>query len=159
MMSEEQIKRMVDRFLSWRLPENFAPDAGISFKPTFNDHLPQPTKHNPTGTNLFDATQADAMVRYMVEGLSAWDREAFAWLIEAPGARYLGTHEIGHDPRFFWTVDHTKALRFVSKDAADGAMMAIRALAPELWAFAVNLGEARPTEHAWINTTDSGDGR
>lgn len=68
-MVEEQIKHMVDRFLRWRLPENFTPDAGISFKATFNDHLPQPAKHNPTGTNLFDATQADAMVRYMVDGL------------------------------------------------------------------------------------------
>jgi hypothetical protein len=26
-------------------------------------------KHEPSGTNLFDATQADAMVRHMLEGL------------------------------------------------------------------------------------------
>jgi hypothetical protein len=65
----EQIKHMVQRFLSWRLPENFHPDAGISFKATFNDHLPEPMKHNPTGTNLFDADQAEAMVRHMVDGL------------------------------------------------------------------------------------------
>ncbi len=26
-------------------------------------------KHEPSGTNLFDATQADAMVRHMIEGL------------------------------------------------------------------------------------------
>ena len=70
-MTDAQIKHMVDRFLGWRLPENFTPDAGISFKPTFNDHLPVPMKHEPTGTNLFDATQADAMVRYLVEGLPA----------------------------------------------------------------------------------------
>jgi hypothetical protein len=68
-MTDEQIKHMVNRFLMWRLPENFHPDAGISFKPTFNDHLPVPTKYNPTGTNLFGADQAEAMVRYMVEGL------------------------------------------------------------------------------------------
>lgn len=68
-MTEAQIKHMVDRFLGWHLPENFCPDAGISFKPTFNDHLPQPTKHNPTGTNLFDANQAEAMVRYLIEGM------------------------------------------------------------------------------------------
>ena len=68
-MTNQQIKHMVDRFLGWRLPENFSPDAGISFKPTFNDHLPQPMKYEPSGTNLFDATQADAMVRYMVEGM------------------------------------------------------------------------------------------
>lgn len=153
-MSEEQIKRMVDRFLSWRLPDPWRPDGGISYaRPNYASAI------TPTGTNLFDATQADAMVRHMVEGMAVWEREAFGWLIEAPGARYLGTQEIGHDPRFFWTVDDAKALRFASKDAADGAMMAIRALAPELWAFAVNLGEARPTEHAWLKPMGSGDGR
>ena len=68
-MTEEQIKHMVDRFLGWKLPEDFSPDAGISFKPTFNDWMPAPSKHNPVGTNLFTATQAEAIVRYLVEGL------------------------------------------------------------------------------------------
>jgi hypothetical protein len=68
-MTEEQIKYMVDRFLGWRLPENFNPDAGISFKKTFNDHLPTPMKHDPSGTNLLDATQATEMVRYLIDGL------------------------------------------------------------------------------------------
>lgn len=68
-MNEDQIKHMVDRFLGWRLPEDFNPDDGISFKRTFNDHLPVPMKHEPTGTNLLDATQAEAMIRYMIEGL------------------------------------------------------------------------------------------
>jgi hypothetical protein len=68
-MTEEQIKYMVDRFLGWKLPENFCPDAGISFKATFNEHTAHPMKHEPSGTNLFDATQADAMVRYMLEGM------------------------------------------------------------------------------------------
>lgn len=68
-LTDGQIKHMVDRFLGWKLPENFSPDAGISFKPTFNDHLPVPTRHNPSGTNLFDATQATAMVHHMVEEL------------------------------------------------------------------------------------------
>jgi len=68
-MTDDQIKHMVDRFLSWRLPETFNPDGGISFKKTFNDHTAHPAKHEPTGTNLFDATQADAMVRHMVEGM------------------------------------------------------------------------------------------
>ena len=69
-MTEDRIKYMVNRFLGWRLPENFAPDAGISFKPEFNEHTAHPMKHEPTGTNLLDATQAEAMVRHMVEGLS-----------------------------------------------------------------------------------------
>lgn len=68
-MTEEQIKHMVDRFLSWKLPEHFRPDGGISFKKTFNDHLNPPSKHEPTGTNLFNANQADEMVRYMLEDL------------------------------------------------------------------------------------------
>lgn len=68
-LTEEQIKYMVDRFLGWRLPENFNPDAGISFKREFNEHTSHPMKHEPTGTNLFDATQAEAMVRYLVDGM------------------------------------------------------------------------------------------
>lgn len=73
-MTETQIKHMTERFLGWRLPDNFNPDAGISFEPEFNvewnakQGLP-PQRHEPTGTNLLDYTQAEAMVRHMVEGL------------------------------------------------------------------------------------------
>ena len=73
-MTDEQIKHMVKRFLGWRLPEHFRPDAGISFNPEYNVEynaargMP-PQRHQPIGTNLFDAEQAEAMVRYMVEGL------------------------------------------------------------------------------------------
>lgn len=65
-MTDEQIKSMVDRFLNWKLPKNFNPDAGISFKAEFNEHTAHPMKHSPTGTNLFDAVQAEAMVRHML---------------------------------------------------------------------------------------------
>lgn len=68
-MTEAQISHMVSRFLGWRLPENFNPDGGVSFKATFNENTPHPMKHEPTGTNLLDATQAEAMVRHMIEGL------------------------------------------------------------------------------------------
>lgn len=68
---EPQVEHMVQRFLTWRLPEDFNPDNGISFKPTFNDHFPEPMKCNPVGTNLFDYTQTKAMVRHMLEGMSA----------------------------------------------------------------------------------------
>ena len=68
-LTDVQIKHMVDRFLGWKLPESFSPDGGVSFKRTFNDHLPTPTKNEPSGTNVFDAEQATAMVRYMVDGL------------------------------------------------------------------------------------------
>lgn len=74
MVSDEQIKHMVQRFLSWKLPENFNPDAGISFDPLFNVEYMErqgkpPMRHEPTGTNLFDYTQAEAMIRHMVEGM------------------------------------------------------------------------------------------
>lgn len=69
-MRDAQIKYMVERFLSWRLPESFNPDGGVSFKNTFNDHMPGgPQKHEPSGTNLLNYDQATAMVRYMIEGL------------------------------------------------------------------------------------------
>ena len=73
-MTDEQIKHMISRFLGWRLPANFNPDAGISFEPEFNvEYMASlgkpPMRHEPLGTNLFDYTQAEAMIRYMVEEL------------------------------------------------------------------------------------------
>ncbi len=68
-MNEDQIKHMVNRFLGWKLPEHFSPDAGISFKPLGNEGTQHQYKREPSGTNLFDARQADAMVRYMIDGM------------------------------------------------------------------------------------------
>lgn len=68
-MTEEQIKHMVDRFLAWRLPENFSPDAGITFKRMFNEHTTHPMRHEPTGTNLLDADQATKMIRHLIDGM------------------------------------------------------------------------------------------
>jgi hypothetical protein len=70
-MTEAQIKYMVDRFLSWKLPrDTFNPDCGISFdKKPFNTHTPHPMQYEPVGTNLFDAVQATEMVRHITEGL------------------------------------------------------------------------------------------
>jgi hypothetical protein len=73
--SEAQIKAMANRFLCWPLPEHFTPDAGISFKPEFNvEHMAArgkpPMRHKPVGTNLFNAEQAEVMVRFMVEALA-----------------------------------------------------------------------------------------
>lgn len=70
-MTEDQIKHMVSRFLGWKLPENFRPDGGVSFERDYNQNTPWPAKHEPSGTNLFDATQAKAMVKHMLEGLPA----------------------------------------------------------------------------------------
>lgn len=68
-MDSKQIKHMVNRFLAWKLPENFNPDGGITFKREFNEHTAHPMKHEPSGTNLLDASQAEAMVRHMLEGM------------------------------------------------------------------------------------------
>jgi len=70
-MDDAQIKHMVDRFLSWRLPDNFSPDCGISFTSISNEGTPYEYRFAPTGTNLFDVQQAEAMVRHMTEGLTA----------------------------------------------------------------------------------------
>lgn len=60
------IKNMVDRFLGWKLPEDFNPDNGISFDPLMNKGTPREMKREPSGTNLFDAQQAEAMIRHIV---------------------------------------------------------------------------------------------
>lgn len=70
-MTEDQIKHMVNRFLNWKLPENFNPDGGISFQRIGNEGSPHQYRREPSGTNLIDATQATEMVRYMIEGLPA----------------------------------------------------------------------------------------
>lgn len=68
-MTDEQIKQMTNRFLMWKLPADFHPDAGITFKPEFNENTAYPMRHEPSGTNLFNYTQAEAMVRHMLDGI------------------------------------------------------------------------------------------
>lgn len=69
--TDAQIKHMVDRFLGWRLPENFNPDCGIHFDADEAVKLnPINVRYEPVGTNLFDYTQAEAMVRHMVEDMT-----------------------------------------------------------------------------------------
>lgn len=67
-MTEEQIKHMVDRFLRWKLPATFSPDCGIHFDADAAKKLnPRNHRYEPVGTNLFTATEAREMVRYMTE--------------------------------------------------------------------------------------------
>ncbi|ANW00657.1 hypothetical protein [Bradyrhizobium icense] len=68
-MTEDQVRHMVNRFLNWKLPENFNPDGGISFERLGNKGTPHEYRREPIGTNLLDAVQADAMVCHMIEGL------------------------------------------------------------------------------------------
>ncbi len=74
----------------------------------------------------------------------------FSWLIEAPGPYYLGARKVGRY-EFFWTDNPSRATRFMSAEQADGVMMAVRELKPDMFAFAVNLRDARPIEHGWVS--------
>lgn len=86
-MTDAQIKHMTERFLRWKLPENFNPDGGISFQRIFNENTPYPSKAEPSGTNLFDYNQAKAMVQHLVEGLpEAAPQDLNARLVKAATA-------------------------------------------------------------------------
>jgi len=52
---------MVSRFLGWRLPDDFSPDCGITFKP------PGHPNGWPVGTNLLTAPQAREMLEYVLQ--------------------------------------------------------------------------------------------
>lgn len=76
-MTEAQIKHLVNRFLYWRLPTDFHPDAGIKFDANEPVRMnPQNRPHEPIGTNLFTATQATEMVKFMLEGMPSNDTTA-----------------------------------------------------------------------------------
>lgn len=65
-MTEDQIKHMASRFLGWKLPDNFNPDGGIIFDKVANLGTEHQYYREPSGTNLFNYTQALAMVRHMI---------------------------------------------------------------------------------------------
>jgi hypothetical protein len=65
-MAHKDIDEMVNRFLSWKLPKDFAPDAGISFRPTKPDGYD--THWWPIGTNLLTADQAREMIVHLLGG-------------------------------------------------------------------------------------------
>ena len=62
---EKLIEQMVSRFLGWKLPKDFAPDAGIQFNP--NSLQAPGNPYWPTGTNLFHAGQAREMIEHMLD--------------------------------------------------------------------------------------------
>lgn len=66
-MTDDQIKYMTERFLNWRIPtDTFHPDCGVSVKrPNYGPGV----EWMLMGTNLFDADQAEAMVRHMLDGM------------------------------------------------------------------------------------------
>ncbi len=60
---EALIKKAVNAFLGWKLPKTFNPDNGISFERAGSQGTQYEYTREPVGTNLFDATEAEAMFR------------------------------------------------------------------------------------------------
>ncbi|WP_292365131.1 hypothetical protein [Mesorhizobium sp.] len=132
--TDEQIKYMVHRFLCWELPQGFNPDHGISYKNPV-PHLPN---IRPMGTNLFDATQAEEMVRNMVAGMAKSPDET-GWLIERGGSA---------SPMYWqgpgkWSGDHITAIRFARRQDAETVRSAIS------FDRAEDLPPHTVAEHAW----------
>lgn len=75
---------MVSRFLAWKLPKDFAPDGGISFKEG---------AWWPSGTNLLHAGQAKEMLEHVVGGapvLSSLDLLTFCVIVLKNGFTVTG---------------------------------------------------------------------
>jgi hypothetical protein len=67
-MVKTMIDKMVDRFLGWKLPKDFGPDAGISFTPTKpHDGDELGNSWWPVGTNLLTADQARQMFEHCMD--------------------------------------------------------------------------------------------
>lgn len=62
--SQPDITEMVNRFLGWRLPEDFYPDCFVNFE----SERAKRRGSWPMGTNLFHAGQAKAMIEHMLAG-------------------------------------------------------------------------------------------
>jgi hypothetical protein len=74
---EPDVKAMVDRFLCWKLPQDFGPDCGISFDGRKDDEWNK-NKTWPVGTNLFTADQARQMVEHMLASDKPAERDSDA---------------------------------------------------------------------------------
>jgi len=61
---EQTIRCMVDSFMAWKLPEDFSPDAGISFNREYAGKWGM-----PTGTNLFNGTQAQDLIKHLISSV------------------------------------------------------------------------------------------
>lgn len=97
-MSKTQIDKMVDRFLCWKLPKDFAPDCGISF-----DSMDGQCK--PVGTNLFTAEQAKQMFEHVTaeecaDGLQPHQQRVVTEKEELDAKATALSNFIGHSPIF-----------------------------------------------------------
>ena len=71
MNKTQTIEKAAEKFLCWKLPENFSPDCGISFKSESDFNHPEFGRHKfePVGTNLFNFEQAKAMMAFCLDEL------------------------------------------------------------------------------------------
>ena len=71
-VSHVDVDAMVNRFRGWKLPSDFSPDCGITFRN--ESEYSHPTygraKYEPVGTNLFTGSQAKAMFEYCLQGVA-----------------------------------------------------------------------------------------
>jgi hypothetical protein len=101
------------------------------------------TTHANKEMHLLSEVKAHIGIRYAVPDNSAW-------LIEAPGARWLAVRQPGvPGTDFHWTHDANAAVAFTSRESADGAMEGLRTRAPDLFAFEGLLGNAFPSQHVF----------
>jgi len=81
-MNHDQLNAAVDRFLQWKLPEDFFPDCHVSI----DRARAQYPGNWPVGTNLFTAEQARAMLQYV---LAVPERGLRDFCAECGSLRYL----------------------------------------------------------------------
>lgn len=107
-MSKKIIDQMVNRFLCWELPKDFAPDGGISFDGRKDDEWNK-NKTWPVGTNLFTATQAKQMFEHVTveecaEGLQPHQQRVVTEKAELDAKATTLSNFIGCSP-IFMTLD------------------------------------------------------
>ena len=116
-MTDDQIKHMVDKFLSYRFPEDIQPDGGLSIRRVFNEGTPHEFKATPSGTNLLNAAQATEMVRHMLEGVPAmgdgWRDIASAPNVPEGGQRTFLMHaRWKNGEEYVFPADYLNAFQF-----------------------------------------------
>jgi hypothetical protein len=87
------------------------PDGGISFQRKRNEGTPYEFKSEPSGTNLLDASQADAMVRYMIEGMP--DERQKNIMFQPPFEIYHNNNEIADSNGHVCTAENPEIARMI----------------------------------------------
>lgn len=78
-VESRSVDALVQRFLGWKLPADFAPDGGVTFERSYNvpgdgggvvtkQRLPDDPGRWPIGTNILNAEQARAMIMHLLAG-------------------------------------------------------------------------------------------